>query len=158
MLGLVVLAVVSDLVTAAASGGLGLSALAVTGIVLKAIAFLGITVGLGHRLSGPIVRLVVRTGQHGILLVFGLAICFALAFVAETIGLAGIIGAFRLRPPLPALLRDDVSQGEPAGRRGGSLAHAARADRHGLSGMSGSSPRTSRPGWRRCSCEGQTRS
>jgi Kef-type K+ transport system membrane component KefB len=94
ILGLVVLAVVSGLVAAFAAGGPGLSALAVTGIVLKAIAFLGITVGLGHQLSGPIVRLAARTGQHGILLVFGLAICFALAFVAELIGLAGIVGAF----------------------------------------------------------------
>jgi len=94
VLGLVVLAVVSGLVAAAAAGGPGLSGLAVTWIVLKAIIFLGITVGLGHRLSGPIVRLAARTGQHGILLVFGLAICFALAFVAERIGLAGIVGAF----------------------------------------------------------------
>jgi Kef-type K+ transport system membrane component KefB len=62
--------------------------------VLKAIAFLAITVGLGHWLSGPIVRLAARAGQSGILLVFGVAICFALAFVAELIGLAGIVGAF----------------------------------------------------------------
>lgn len=94
VLGLVVLAVVSGLVATAAAGGPGFSGLAVTWIVLKAMAFLGITVGLGHRLSGPIVRLAARTGQHGILLVFGLAICFALAFVAERIGLAGIVGAF----------------------------------------------------------------
>lgn len=94
ILGLVVLAVVSGLVTAAAAGGPALPTLAVMAIVFKAIAFLGITVGLGHRLSGPIVRLAARTGQHGMLLVFGVAICFALAFVAETIGLAGIVGAF----------------------------------------------------------------
>ena len=94
ILGLVVLAVVSGLVTATAAGGPGLSEVALTGIVLKAVAFLGITVGLGHYLSGPIVRLAARTGQRGILLVFGLAICFVLAFVAERIGLAGIVGAF----------------------------------------------------------------
>jgi Kef-type K+ transport system membrane component KefB len=94
ILGLVVLAVVSGLIVTAAAGGSGLFEVAVTGIVLKALAFLGITVGLGHRLSGPIVRLAGRTGQHGILLVFGLAICFTLAFVAERIGLAGIVGAF----------------------------------------------------------------
>ena len=94
ILGLVVLAVVSGLVTATAAGEPGLSEVALTGIVLKAVAFLGITVGLGHYLSGPIVRLATRTGQRGILLVFGLAICFVLAFVAERIGLAGIVGAF----------------------------------------------------------------
>ncbi len=46
LLGLVVLAVITGLVTAAASGGPGLSALAVAGIVLKAVAFLGVTIGL----------------------------------------------------------------------------------------------------------------
>jgi Na+:H+ antiporter len=94
ILGLVVLAVMGGLVTATAAGGPGLSEMALTGIVLKAVLFLGVTVGLGHYLSGPIVRLAARTRQPGILVVFGLAICFALAFVAEQIGLAGIVGAF----------------------------------------------------------------
>jgi Kef-type K+ transport system membrane component KefB len=94
VLGLVVLAVVSGAVAAAATGGPGLSPLAIGGILLRAILFLGITVGLGHLLSKPIVHLAARTGQHGILLVFGLALCFTLAFAAELVGLAGIIGAF----------------------------------------------------------------
>jgi Kef-type K+ transport system membrane component KefB len=94
ILGLVVLAVVSGAVAAAATGGPGLSILAIGGILLRAFVFLGITVGVGHRLSGRIVRLAARTGQHGILLVFGLALCFTLAFAAELVGLAGIIGAF----------------------------------------------------------------
>jgi Kef-type K+ transport system membrane component KefB len=94
VLGLVVLAVVSGAVTAAATGGPGLSVLAVGGILARAVLFLAVTVGVGHLLSGPIVRLAARTGQHGILLVFGLALCFTLAFAAELVGLAGIIGAF----------------------------------------------------------------
>ena len=94
VLGLIVLAVVSGAVAAAATGGPGLSSLAIGGILLRAILFLGITVGLGHLLSKPIVRLAARTGQHGILLVFGLGLCFTLAFAAELVGLAGIIGAF----------------------------------------------------------------
>ena len=94
ILGLVVLAVISGAVAAAATGGPGLSPLAIGGILLRAILFLGITVGVGHLLSQPIVRLAARTGQHGILLVFGLALCFSLAFAAELIGLADIIGAF----------------------------------------------------------------
>ena len=94
ILGLVVLAVITGLVAAAGTGGPGLSGLAVAGIVLKAFAFLGLTVGLGHWLSGPIVRLAGRTGRHEMLLVFGLTICFTLAFAAEWIGLAGIVGAF----------------------------------------------------------------
>ncbi len=35
-----------------------------------------------------------RTGQPGILLVIGLSLCFVLAFAAELVGLADIIGAF----------------------------------------------------------------
>jgi Kef-type K+ transport system membrane component KefB len=94
VLGLVVLAVVSGAVATAGTGGPGLSVLDVGGILVRAILFLGVTVGLGHLLSGPIIRLAARTGQPGILLVFGLALCFILAYVAELVGLADIIGAF----------------------------------------------------------------
>ena len=95
VLGLVVLAIITGAIAAAAAGGgPGLSWLSIGGILVRAGLFLGITVGVGHLLSGPIVRLAARTGQHGILLVLGLALCFTLAFVAELIGLAGIIGAF----------------------------------------------------------------
>lgn len=94
ILGLVVLTVIGGAVAAAATGASGLSLLATGGILLRAILFLGVTVGLGHLLSHPIVRLAARTGQHGILLVFGLALCFTLAFAAELVGLADIIGAF----------------------------------------------------------------
>lgn len=93
ILGLVVLAVMSGLVTAATAGGSGLSEIAFTGIVLKAVVFLGITVGIGHYLSGTLLRRGARMSP-GMLIVVGLATCFALAFVAERVGLAGIIGAF----------------------------------------------------------------
>ena len=106
VLGLVVLAVVSGTVTAAAAGGPGLSPLDVAGILIRALLFLGITVGVGHLLSGPILRLAARTGQHGIILVFGLALCFVLAFAAELVGLADIIGAFAA-----GLLLDPFGQG-----------------------------------------------
>jgi Kef-type K+ transport system membrane component KefB len=94
VLGLIVLAIVGGMVAAAATGGPGLSALAIAGIFIRAVLFLGITVGLGHWLSGPIVRLAARTGQHGMLLVVGLALCFTLAHIAELVGLADIVGAF----------------------------------------------------------------
>ena len=77
-----------------ASGGSGLSGVPFTGIALKAVAFLDITVGVRHYLSGSIMRLAARMSQPDIIPVVGLAICFALAFVAERIGLAGIVGAF----------------------------------------------------------------
>jgi Kef-type K+ transport system membrane component KefB len=94
ILGLMTLAVVTGLVHAASGGGPAPSVVAIFGILLKALLFLGITVGLGHRLSPSIVRLVGRTGRPGMLLIVGLAFCFAFAFVAERVGLAGIVGAF----------------------------------------------------------------
>ncbi len=94
VLGLVVLAVVSGMVTAAAAGGGGVSAWQVGGILLRAALFLGLTIGLGRHLSSPIVRLAARTGHPESMLVFGLALCFALAWAAERLGLAAIVGAF----------------------------------------------------------------
>ena len=93
ILGLVALAIVSAAVVAA-SGGSGVSVVSVLGILLRAVVFLGVTIGLGRFLSVPIVRLASWTRQRGILLVFGLTLCFTLAFAAELVGLAGIIGAF----------------------------------------------------------------
>jgi Kef-type K+ transport system membrane component KefB len=94
VLGLVVLAVVTSLVTTAATGEAGISGPAVAGIFLRAVFFLGLTVALGHFLSNPIVRLVARTGHPELMLVVGLGLCFTLAFAAELVGLVGIIGAF----------------------------------------------------------------
>jgi Kef-type K+ transport system membrane component KefB len=94
VLGLVLLAVAGGAVASAAAGGSGLSALAVAGILVRAVLFLGATVVLGHFLSSPIVRLAARTGHPEAMLALGLALCFTLAFVAELVGLADIVGAF----------------------------------------------------------------
>lgn len=94
ILGLMVLAVVTGIVTAAGDGGSGLSILAIAAIIVKAVLFLGATIVLGHLFSGRIVRLAARTGEPGMILIFGLVLCFTLAFLAESIGLADIIGAF----------------------------------------------------------------
>ena len=94
VLGLMVLAVVSGLVQAASGDGPAPSAGAIGWILLKSLLFLGLTIGAGHWLSRPIVRLVGRTGHRSMLLIVGLALCFTFAFVAERIGLAGIVGAF----------------------------------------------------------------
>jgi Kef-type K+ transport system membrane component KefB len=94
VLGLVVLAVVTSLATTAATGEAGISGPAIAGILLRAVLFLGLTVGLGHVLSNPIVRIVARTGHPEMMLVVGLGLCFTMAFAAELVGLADIIGAF----------------------------------------------------------------
>jgi Kef-type K+ transport system membrane component KefB len=95
ILGLVVLAVVGGMATAAATGGSGVAVGTILGIVLRAAVFLVAAAAFGHFLSAPLVRLAARTGRPDeTLLVFGLALCFSCAFVAEWIGLADIIGAF----------------------------------------------------------------
>jgi Kef-type K+ transport system membrane component KefB len=94
ILALVLLAVVTGAVAAAAGDGPGLSPLAVGGILARAAIFLAITVGIGHLFARPLVQLVGRSGQPGMLLTFGIALCFALAYAAELIGLADIVGAF----------------------------------------------------------------
>jgi Kef-type K+ transport system membrane component KefB len=91
VLGLVILAVLSAATTAAAEA---VSVGMIAGLLLRAIAFLALTIGVGVFLSGPIVRLAAATRQPRMIVVFGLALCFTLAFLAEAIGLAGVIGAF----------------------------------------------------------------
>ena len=94
VLGLMVLAMVTGMVTMAATGAAALSIFAIAAIFLRAVLFLGITVALGHFFSRPIVQLVARTGHPEVMLVVGLGLCFTLAFGAELMGLADIIGAF----------------------------------------------------------------
>ena len=94
VLGLIVLAVVAASVSGAISGTTPVSAVSIAAIVLKAVGFLGITIVLGHFLSRKIVRLATLTGEHGVLLIIGVALCFTFAYIAELVGLADIIGAF----------------------------------------------------------------
>jgi Kef-type K+ transport system membrane component KefB len=94
VLGLMVLALVTGMVTMVATGRGELSILAIAAIFLRAILFLGITVALAHVFSKSIVRLVARTGHPEVMLVVGLGLCFTLASAAELVGLADIIGAF----------------------------------------------------------------
>jgi Kef-type K+ transport system membrane component KefB len=94
VLGLIVLAVVSGLAGSAAGAAAGSVALSIVAIVVKAMVFLGLAVAAGHYGSAALVRLAARTGHDEALLVLGLALCFTLAWVAERIGLAGIVGAF----------------------------------------------------------------
>jgi Na+:H+ antiporter len=117
ILGLVVLAVVTGAVAAATAGTASLSVVGVAGILLRAVLFLGITVGLGHLLSKRLVRWVARTGKPDIILVIGLSLCFMLAYVAELIGLAGIIGAFAA-----GLMLDPYGQGVRTGDEASALA------------------------------------
>jgi Kef-type K+ transport system membrane component KefB len=121
VLGLIVLAVVSGLAGGAAGAtgatGDGMT-LMVGAIIVKAVLFLGLAVAAGHYGSAALVRLAARTGHDETLLVLGLALCFSLAYVAEHIGLAGIVGAFAA-----GLVLDPYGVGVRTREQAATLAH-----------------------------------
>jgi Kef-type K+ transport system membrane component KefB len=93
VLGLVILAVVSGIITAANIGG----ELAISGILLiigKATLFLVGSILIGLRLSPRMFRLASRLQIKGVLLTVALAFCFLLSSLASLIELAPIVGAF----------------------------------------------------------------
>jgi Kef-type K+ transport system membrane component KefB len=93
VLGLVVLAVVAGIITAAAAGT-SLSAGAVTLIVLKAVAFLVGALAVGGFLSPRLFRGALGLRSTGLVQSLSLGFCFALASLALAAGLAPIVGAF----------------------------------------------------------------
>jgi Kef-type K+ transport system membrane component KefB len=112
VLGLVILAVVSGIVTAADLGQ-SMSAGSVVAILGKATVFLVGSLVLGLRISPRVFRLASRLQTGGVLLALGLAFCFALAWLSGAIGLAPIVGAFAAGLVLEAVhYRDFVDRGE----------------------------------------------
>ena len=93
VLGLVILAVVSGVITAANTGGT-LASLDVLLIVLKAAGFLVGAILLGGWLSPKLFRLFSKLQIRGLLLTISLSFCFLLAYLANVIELAPIVGAF----------------------------------------------------------------
>jgi Kef-type K+ transport system membrane component KefB len=93
VLALVVLAVVSGTIQAANTGGT-LDALDAFVLVGKALAFLVGAVVVGGWLSPRLFRLATRLQIRGLLLALSLGFCFLLAWLADRIGLATIVGAF----------------------------------------------------------------
>lgn len=114
ILGLIVLAAVTAIATA---GAAGLAPWTVAGILVRAVLFLGATAVAGHFLSSRIIRLAARTNRPETILVIGLALCFSLAYAAELIGLADIIGAFAA-----GLLLDPYGRGVRPGQEAATLA------------------------------------
>jgi Kef-type K+ transport system membrane component KefB len=93
VLGLVILSVVSGVIGAANTGG-SLRAMDAGIIVVKAIVFLVGAILIGGWLSRRVFRLAGFLRVQGMLLALALAICFLLAYLADRIGLATIVGAF----------------------------------------------------------------
>jgi len=93
IMGLVILAVVAGII-AAAGGGEELSSGSVIFIVFKAVAFVVGALVIGRFLSPYIFKAGSKMRVKGVLLSLALLICFTLAYLANLIGLAPIVGAF----------------------------------------------------------------
>jgi Na+:H+ antiporter len=94
VLGLVILAVVSGIITAADRGGSGLSLAEIGWITFKALGFLVAAILLGVLLARRLIRLAAKVRVRGILLTTGLIFCFLLSYLAARADLAPIVGAF----------------------------------------------------------------
>lgn len=93
ILGLVILAVVVGVITAARTGG-SLAGGDIALIVVKAIVFLGGAVLIGGWLSPRLFRFASRLRIKGMLLTMALVFLFGLSYLADLFGLATIVGAF----------------------------------------------------------------
>jgi Kef-type K+ transport system membrane component KefB len=94
VLGLVILAVVSGIITAADHGAGGLSALEIAGISARALGFLAGGLVLGAVLAPRLLALASRVRVQGIMLTSGLLVCFIFSYLAFIADLAPIVGAF----------------------------------------------------------------
>jgi Kef-type K+ transport system membrane component KefB len=112
VLGLVILAVVTGVISAADRG----SSLATTDILWtlgKAAGFLVVSLALGVLFSKRLFSLASKLRARGVLLAISLAFCFLLSWLASLIGLAPIVGAFAAGLILEeAHYRDFVDKGE----------------------------------------------
>ena len=102
ILGLVILAVVSGVIAASNTGGT-LATSEVALIIGKAAGFLVGAIVVGSWLSPRVFGLASRLQIKGLLLTLSLAFCFILAYLANVIELAPIVGAFAA-----GLILDDV--------------------------------------------------
>lgn len=91
--GLVILAVLTGLITAA-NAGTPMAYGSVALIVAKAALFLSGAIAIGLVLSPRLFGLTSRLQGRGVLLATALVICFAMSYVASVIGLAAIVGAY----------------------------------------------------------------
>ena len=112
VLGLVILAVVTGMIVAVNHGAtLSYGAIAIS--LAKAGIFLAGSLALGVHLSPRLFALASKLETGGVLLAVGLSFCFLLAWLADAIGLAPIIGAFAAGLILEDLhYRDFLDRGE----------------------------------------------
>lgn len=94
VLGLIVLATVTGIITAAAGNGPRVSIGPLAAIIAKAFGFVLGAVTVGHFVSPHVLRLAARFRVRGMLLTTALLVCFLLSYLAQRVGLAPIVGAF----------------------------------------------------------------
>lgn len=95
VIGLIVLAVVSGLVTAAMSGsGGGVGFGDILWIIFKAALFLALAVIVGRYWSSRVFHYAARLRVPGAMLTLCICFCFAVATISGLVGLAPIVGAF----------------------------------------------------------------
>jgi Kef-type K+ transport system membrane component KefB len=110
VLGLLVLAVVAAVATAADKGR-ALSGIEIGVTVAKAVVFVVGAIVAGMLLSPRLFRLAARLRARGVLVGVGLAFCFVLAWLSDAVGLAPIVGAFAA-----GLVLEEVHSREFTGR------------------------------------------
>jgi Kef-type K+ transport system membrane component KefB len=113
VLGLLVLAVVSGIITAAASGtALSLGSLGL--ILAKAFVFLFGALVIGSLLSPHVFRGALALRSRGVIQSLALGFCFFLSYLALWAGLAPIVGAFAAGLVLEEVhFEEHVQRGEP---------------------------------------------
>jgi Kef-type K+ transport system membrane component KefB len=110
VLGLIVLSLV---VGWASRGASGASGMALVGLLARTAGFFGLALAFGPWLMARLFHGVARLRTRGALIVAGLTCCFALAWVADAIGLAPIVGAFTAGLVLEEVhWRDFTARGE----------------------------------------------
>lgn len=93
VLGILILAIVSNMVIAAETG-MGFDALQIVKIAIIAIVFLALSIFIGLKYVPSLFNLFAKMRTHGIMLISSLIFCFALSIFANMAGLATIIGAY----------------------------------------------------------------
>jgi Kef-type K+ transport system membrane component KefB len=94
VMGLVILAVVTGIISAADHTGEGINSLAIFIIVIKAVGFVVGAIAIGTWIMPHVFKFGSRFKVSGVLLSIALMVCFLLAYLADAIGLAPIVGAF----------------------------------------------------------------
>ncbi len=110
VMGLLILAIVSGAIRAAATGG-ALSLIDIGLIALKSVLFLIGSIVIGHFLVPRLLRGAGRLETRGVLLTLAISFCFVLSWAAVKVGLAAIVGAFAA-----GLILDEVHYRPQGGR------------------------------------------